>query len=86
MQKFLDSLKGYRTVIINGILALVSVLVAFGVLSAADAAGITQETVANQFDLILGGAGALIGAVNILLRLVTNTPVGSKAPKSGGAG
>lgn len=86
MTEFFNSLKGFRTIIVQAIIALVGVLVAVGVIPASEAAGITQEYVSQQFDTILGGAISLVATLGVLMRLVTNTPVGKKAPKTGGAG
>ncbi len=86
MTEILNGLKGFRTIIVQAILALVGVLVALNVIPATDAAHLTSEYISNQFDVILGGAISLVATIGVLMRLVTSTPVGKKAPKSGGAG
>lgn len=82
MKDFLNSLKGFRTLIVQTVLALIGVLVAVGVIPASEAAGYTTETVGQNFDLILGGAITLVSAIGVLMRLVTKTPVGQKSPEA----
>lgn len=84
MTKFLDSLKGYRTILVNTVFAFVGVLIVLGVIPASEAAGITQESIAANIDMLIGGLGVAGAAVNIVLRLVTNTPAGSKTQKVSG--
>jgi len=84
MTEFLASLKGYRTILINAVLALVGVLVALGVIPASQAVGVTQEMLSQNIDALIGGLGVAGAAVNILLRLVTTTPAGKQAPKVAG--
>lgn len=86
MTNFLNSLKGFKTLIVQAILALIGVLVALNVIPATEALHLTSEYVSNQFDVILGGAISLVATIGVLMRLITNTPVGKKEPKSGGAG
>jgi len=78
MTKFLDGLKGYRTLIVNAVLALVGVLVALGVIPASEAMGVTQEVIAQNIDTLIGGLGVAAALVNVVLRLVTSTPAGKK--------
>jgi len=82
MTKIFESLKGYRTLIVNAILALVGIFVALGVLSPSEAAGVTQESVSANLDAIIGALGIAGAAVNILLRLVTNTKAGKQSPEA----
>lgn len=82
MQKILNSLKGYRTIIVQAVLALLGVLVALGIVSASDAAGITAESIGQQFDTAVGGAIVITSVIGLLMRLVTNTPVGKKSPEA----
>lgn len=70
----LEKAKGYRTFTINAVLAVVGLLVAFGLVSAEEAIG--AETIAANFDAIIGGLAAILGVVNVVLRTVTNTPPG----------
>jgi len=84
MTKFLESLKGYRTIIVNAVFALVGVLIALGVIPASEAMGITQEMIAQNVDTLIGGLGVAGAAINIVLRLVTSTKAGSQAPKVAG--
>lgn len=86
MSDFFNSLKGFKTVIVQGIVALIGVLIALGVIPASEAAGYSSEAVSQNFDLILGGALALVAAINTVLRFATSTPIGKKQPTVGGAG
>jgi hypothetical protein len=86
MIEFLNGLKGFRTLIVQAVVALVGVLVALNVIPATEALVLTPEYIAEQFNVILGGAIALVSAIAVLMRLITKTPVGKQAPKSGGAG
>jgi Mg2+/Co2+ transporter CorB len=72
----LNALKGYRTLIVNAVAVVVGLLVAFGVLSPADAAGFSPDAVGAKFDAIVAAIMTLLGAVNMLLRLITNTKAG----------
>lgn len=76
MSDFLKNLKGFRTLIVQGVVALAGILVAFGVIPASDMAGITTENVASQFDAIVGSIAILLAAINSVLRLFTTTPLG----------
>lgn len=73
----LESLKGYKTVIVNVIIALIGVLTATGVIPLVDA--LSAEEVSQHVEALFG-AFAVIGAVvNIAIRMFTNTAVGKKA-------
>lgn len=79
----LQSLRGYRTLIVNAIAVIVAALVAIGVLPASEFAGITEETVGEQFDnlaahvdAIIASVLAILAFVNGALRFFTKTPVG----------
>lgn len=78
MTKILETLKGYRTIIVNTLFALVGVLVILGVIPFATASGVTQELIAQNVDTLIGSLGIIGAAVNVLLRVFTSTPVGSK--------
>jgi hypothetical protein len=78
MTEFLAGLKGYRTILVNAVFALVGVLIALGILPASEAMGVTQEMIANNVDTLIGGLGVAAAAINVVLRLVTSTPAGSK--------
>lgn len=73
---WLETLKGYRTFIVQGVLAVVSLLVAFHVIDAAQAAGVTSDAVASNVDAVIGGLGVLISAIAMIMRLFTSTPAG----------
>lgn len=55
-------MKGYRTLIVNGVVMVVAVAGYFGI--------VIPEDLANEF------AVALVGLVNVGLRLITSTKVG----------
>lgn len=57
-------MKGYRTLIVNGVVVLVAAAGFFGV--------IIPPELADEFAL------ALVGVVNVGLRLITDTKVGTK--------
>lgn len=83
--KFLAKIKGFRTLIAQGISALIGVLAMLGVIPVAEIAGITPETVGADFDKVSGSVDVVVGAVmtvtsviNSYLRLITKGPVGSK--------
>jgi hypothetical protein len=83
--KLLQSIRGYRTIIVNVIAIAVSLLVAIGILPAAEFAGINQETVGDGFDSIAGNVDALVASVlgflavvNGALRFLTKGAVGQK--------
>ncbi len=78
MSKFLEQLKGYRTIIVNSLFAFAGVLIALNVIPASEAAGVTQESIAQNVDLVIGALGVAGAVVNILLRLVTNTKAGKQ--------
>jgi len=83
--KLLQSIRGYRTIIVNVIAIVVSLLVAVGFLPAAEYAGINQETVGDGFDKIAANVDALVASVlsvlavvNGALRFLTKGAVGQK--------
>jgi len=59
-------MKGWKTIIANGMLLLASLLEGFDVINISEA---------DQSTIVLG----IVAVVNIVLRLVTTTPVGKKA-------
>lgn len=73
----LSNLKGYRTVIVNGVVALAGVLVAFGLIPAAET--VSADQVASSVDALIGGITVAIAVVNFVLRAVTNTSIGAKS-------
>lgn len=79
MSAFIKSLKGYRTFIVNGIMLLAALLVGVGVLSPSDAAGVTEQSVGETVDSIVAAVAALAGVLNMILRLFTTGPAGTKA-------
>lgn len=82
MQKFLESLKGYRTIIVNAIFAFVGVLIALNVIPASEAAGVTQESIAQNVDTLIGALGIAGAAINVFLRLRTDTKAGKQSPQT----
>jgi len=78
MTEFLASLKGYKTILVNAVFALVGVLIALGILPASEAMGVTQEAIAQNVDTLIGGLGVAAAVINVVLRLVTNSPAGKK--------
>jgi fumarate reductase subunit D len=72
----LASLKGYKTLIVNVIIAIIGILIATGVVPAVEA--LTAEEVSTHVEALFG-AFAVIGAViNIFMRMFTSTPIGQK--------
>jgi len=67
-------LKGYRTVLVNAVIALVGVLTAFGVVPIDQLP--SAETLTANFDAVIGGVAVIVAGVNFVLRMVTSTPVG----------
>lgn len=67
----LHALKGYRTVIVNTIIAVIGLLAAFGVIP--DPGDITSDT-----ETVMGAIMVLISAANFVLRIFTDTKVGTK--------
>ena len=72
MDRILEKMKGYKTAIVNGIVVVIGLLVQFGVLGAGVGAAVTAN-----MEAFYGGILAIIGIVNIVLRSVTTTPIGS---------
>ena len=83
--EFLNTIKGYRTLIANGVALAIAALIAVGALPAAEMSGITPEVVGAQFDQVAGavdgavaGVMALVALINTYLRFFTKGPVGAK--------
>jgi Mg2+/Co2+ transporter CorB len=83
--EFLAKIKGYRTLIVQGVAIVVAALTALGAIPVAQFAGITPETVGVQFDTFSGAIDAAVASVVALmalisaaLRFLTKGPVGSK--------
>jgi len=72
MDRILEKMKGYKTAIVNGIVVVIGLLVQFGVLGAEVGAAVTAN-----MEAFYGGILMIIGIVNIVLRSVTTTPIGS---------
>ena len=68
----LDKLKGYKTAIINGLMTVAGLAVSFGWISPE-----LQAMIVANADAVLGAVMTLWGVVNIGLRKVTTTPLGS---------
>lgn len=74
---------GYKTLFVNTAVLLLGV---FGVLyPALGNSPVDPATVGLFYDSVTGGIVALIGAINIALRLITTTPVPGVAAKTGGS-
>lgn len=67
-------MKGYRTLIVNVLVALAGVLTAFGVVLPEDFA----QQLATNADAAIGAVTALVALANLLLRAITTTPIGQK--------
>lgn len=68
------NIKGYKTVVV-GVLSIVGgVATAMGVTLDADA----MKAIATNIDVVVGGGMALYGAVMIVLRAFTNSPMFKK--------
>lgn len=85
--KFLSTIRGYRTLIVNGVAMVVALMVGVGFLPAAEFAGVTPETVGDKFDTIaahvdtfVASVVALLAMVNTVLRFFTKGAVGNKTP------
>ena len=76
---FLERFKGFRTVIINGVVFLVGSVVA--VWPESEAAAPTAEQITQAVDWMIGAVAMVISAANIVMRFVTSTPVFSDKPK-----
>lgn len=87
----LSKLKGYRTLIVNGLVFGTALLAGFNVIpspvdvEAANVIANNAEAVANAADhfsnveALSAGVIAAVALVNILLRIFTTTPAGKKA-------
>lgn len=68
------NIKGYKTVVV-GVLSIVGgVATAMGVTLDADA----MKAIATNIDVVVGGGMALYGAVMVVLRAFTNSPMFKK--------
>lgn len=67
----MDKLKGYKTVIVNGLLMLAGVLVVIGVIDVP-----SPEALESAAETTIGLILALQGAANLILRKLTTTPLG----------
>lgn len=83
----LTKIRGYRTVIIQAATMVIGLLVLFGLLPAAQWAGVTPEVAGQYFDSVataidtaIGSVMVLLGIVNTWLRLITKGPVGKNDP------
>lgn len=85
MIKILASLRGYRTLLAQGVSIVVAALAAFGLIPVAEVAGLTPEKVGADFDQVAGSMDAVVASVmtigaiiNTYLRFGTKGPVGAK--------
>lgn len=67
-------LKGYRTFIVNLVIALVGVLVALGAIPVTEA--VTADQVDAAVNALIGAVAIIVAVINFLMRLVTNTKPG----------
>jgi len=85
-------MKGYRTLLVNGIAFVLAVAVALGWITVDQAAAVDPALVADQADAVAAGVSNLndqakVGAgiaaalalVNLVLRVFTTTPAGKKS-------
>ena len=90
MSSLLSKFKGYRTLVINGVVFVTAVLAGFNVIPTpidvelANAAANNVEAVLNasenlqNVEALSAGVTAAVALVNMVLRLVTTTPAGQK--------
>lgn len=71
-------LKGYRTMIFNVTMSLAMILSATGVIAPEQVPG--QEAVNTFLDNLSVVLGGVTVVINMILRAVTNTPLGRKEP------
>lgn len=64
----MNDLRGWRTVIINSVSALVGVAAAFGI--------VLPETLGAD---VAGAAVAVVNVMNIIIRAFTSTPIGKQS-------
>lgn len=76
MPNILTAIKGYRTVAVNALIAVVALLVGTGLLPTDFS--VDPETLNSGIDQVIAGVAALMAFVNIVLRLFTTTPLGQK--------
>ena len=70
------SLKGYRTFIVNAVIAALGLLTALGLIPVGEA--VSAEAISANIDVVIGAVAIVAAAVNAVLRLFTNTEPGSK--------
>jgi len=63
----METLKGWKTVVTNGLLVVAGTLAQFGV--------VLPETFADD---VTGATVAVVGLINIFLRAITTSPIGKK--------
>lgn len=68
------SLAGYKTVVTGVLSMVVGLATAMGVVLDAE----TVQTISNNVDVVVGGGMALYGAVMVVLRAFTNSPMFKK--------
>lgn len=73
---FLTSLKGYRTFIVNTVVAALGLLTAVGLIPVGET--VAPEAVAANVDAVIGAVAILVAAINTVLRIFTDTKAGSK--------
>lgn len=68
---FFTRIRGFKTIATNGVVMLLGLGTMVGVAPAA----LTFGGIAETAELAIGGAEMIFGAINIMLRMVTKTPV-----------
>lgn len=79
MSDFLLKLKGYRTVIVQGLVFVTSLLVLFGVIQPTDVQSAADAAAAQASNTSAGTVGAVVSALAMIMRLFTTTSLGTKS-------
>lgn len=75
---FLQKIKGYRTVIVAVAKVVLGLSVVFGVVNAADVAGIKDVTDAAAANVLAGSTLTVAGVITALMRLFTTSALSQK--------
>jgi len=67
-----EKLKGYKTAIVNAVVVVAGLLISFGVISPE-----LGNVITANIEGLMGAILAIIGVVNIGLRVVTDTKIGT---------
>lgn len=68
----MEKLKGYKTAIVNAVVVVAGLLISFGVISPE-----LGNVITANIEGLMGAILAIIGVVNIGLRVVTDTKIGT---------